>query len=270
VPTSPDLTGQSALVTGASGGIGQAIVRALHRQGAAVQLHGRREEALSTLATELGDRAEVMTADLSRAEEVHRLADRASGIDIFVANAGLPGTGELGDYTLEEADRVLDVNLRSAVHLTHALLPAMLERGRGHLIYISSIAGKTPAVGASLYAATKFGLRGFALSLHEDLRGTGVGVSAIFPGFIAEAGLWGDTGLTLPRGSGRLRTPDDVAEAVLRAIDTNRPEIDVAPVLQRSGGWFTGFAPRFVAASIRAGGGERISAAMAEAQRQKR
>ena len=92
----------------------------------------------------------------------------------------------------------------------------------------------------------------------------------VFPGFIAEAGLWGDTGLTLPRGSGRLRTPDDVAEAVLRAIDTNRPEIDVAPVLQRSGGWFTGFAPRFVAASIRAGGGERLSAAMAEAQRQKR
>jgi len=266
----PDLTGRSALLTGASGGLGQAIARALHRQGAAVKLHGRRAEVLQQLAGELGDRAEVVTADLSDEKEVERLAHDASGVDILVANAGLPGTGELTDYTLAEADRVLDVNLRSAIHLTHVLLPSMLERRRGHLVYVSSIAGKTPTVGASLYAATKFGLRGFALALHEDLRKTGVGVTVIFPGFIADTGLWGDTELKLPPGSGRLRTPDDVAGGVLTGIATNRPEIDVAPMLQRSGGWFTGFAPRFVAASIRAGGGKKISAAMAEAQRPKR
>jgi len=270
VASAPDLTGRSALVTGASGGIGGAIARALHGQGCDVLLHGRRSDVLEELAGELGIPAAVAVADLADAGEVARLAERAKDVDILVANAGLPGTGDLADYTLGDADRVLDVNLRSAIHLTHALLPGMLERGRGNLVYISSIAGKTPAVGASLYAATKFGLRGFALALHEDLRERPVGVSAIFPGFIADAGLWGDTGLALPPGSGRLRTPDDVAAGVLEAIATNKAEIDVAPVLQRSGGWLTGFAPRLVAASIRAGGGERISKALAEAQRGKR
>lgn len=266
----PDLTGQTALVTGATGGLGKAIAKALHRQGATVKIHGRRDEVLAELAAELGDRVEVLTADLAREDAVRELAERAAGADVLVANAGLPGTGELGEYSREEADRVIDVNLRSAIHLTHALLPSMLERDRGHLVYVSSIAGKTPAPRASLYAATKFGLRGFAMALHEDLRDTGVGVTAVFPGFIAEAGLWGDTGLKLPPGSGRLRTPDDVADAVLKGIATNRGEIDVAPIVQRSGGWLTGFAPRVVAASMRAAGGDRLAVALTDAQREKR
>jgi len=270
VATRPDLSGRSALVTGASGGIGGAIAQALHRQGASVIVHGRRQDVLEDLARELGDRVDVAVADLADREDVDRLADRVAGVDILVANAGLPGSGELTDYSRADADRVLDVNLGSPVRLTHALLPSMLDRDRGHLVYISSIAGKTPSVGASLYAATKFGLRGFALALHEDLRNTGVGVTAVFPGFIAETGLWGDTGLKLPAGSGRLRTPDDVADAVLEGIATNKPEIDVAPIVQRSGGWLTGFAPRLVAASIRAGGGAKLSKALAEAQRDKR
>jgi short-subunit dehydrogenase len=266
----PDLSGQTALVTGATGGLGKAIARALHSAGATVKLSGRRADVLESLVAELGDRAEAIEADLSKPGGAIELAQHADPVDILVANAGLGGTGPLDGYTLEEADRVLDVNLRSAVHLTHTLLPGMLERGRGHLVYISSIAGKTPAVGASLYSATKFGLRGFALALHEDLRDTGVGVSAIFPGFISGEGLWGDTGMKLPPGGGRLRSPDDVAAAVLKAIATGRPEIDVAPVVQRSGGWLTGFAPRLVAASMRLAGGHRISADLAEAQRHKR
>ena len=266
----PDLSGQTAPVTGATGGLGSAIARALHAQGADVQLSGRRTEVLEELARELGDRAKVLPADLSRPAEVTRLAEAAGAVDVLVANAGLGGAGALPDYTLEEVERVLDVNLRAAIHLTHALLPGMLARRRGQLVYISSIAGKTPTVGASLYSATKFGLRGFALALHEDLRDSGVGVTAVYPGLIAEAGLWGDTGLKMPRGGGRLRTPDDVAAAVLKGIATGRAEIDVAPVIQRSGGWLTGFAPRLVAASMRLAGGARLSAALAEAQRDKR
>src|SRR5207253_10376437 len=123
---------------------------------------------------------------------------------------------------------------------------------------------------ASLSSATKFGLRGFALALHEDLRNTGVGVTAIFPGFISGEGLWGDTDMELPPGGGRLRTPDDVGAAVLKGITTGRPEIDVAPMVQRSGGWLTGFAPRLVAATIRRAGGAGLSADLAEAQREKR
>jgi short-subunit dehydrogenase len=266
----PDLSGQTALVTGATGGLGKAIARALHGAGAHVKLSGRRAEVLESLVAELGDRAESLPADLSKADEVAGLAQRAGAVDVVVANAGLGGTGELTGYTLEEADRVLDVNLRSAVHLTHALLPGMLERKRGHLIYISSIAGKTPSVGASLYGATKFGLRGFALALHEDLRGAGVGVTAVFPGFISDEGLWGDTDLKLPPGSGRLRTPDEVGAAVLKGIATGKPEIDVAPVVQRSGGWLTGFAPRLVAATMRRAGAAHLSADLAKAQREKR
>jgi short-subunit dehydrogenase len=235
-----------------------------------VKLSGRRAEVLEELARELGERAEVLPADLSKRDDVAGLAERAGAVDVLVANAGLPGSGRLDDYTLEEAERVLDVNLGSAVHLTHALLPGMLERDRGHLVYISSMAGKTLTSGASLYAATKFGLRGLALSLHEDLRDTGVGVTAVYPGFIAEAGMWEDTELELPKGSGRLRTPDDVAEAVLKGIATNRAEIDVAPVVQRSGGWLTGIAPRLVAALVRTAGGDKLSSAMADAQREKR
>jgi short-subunit dehydrogenase len=270
VAARPDLSGQTALVTGATGGLGRAIARGLHGCGAAVALSGRRTEVLDELATELGERAQVLPADLSKPAEVASLAERAGAVDVLVANAGLGGAGDLRSFTLEEADRVLDVNLRSAVHLTHALLPGMLERGRGHLVYVSSIAGKTPTVGASLYSATKFALRGFALALHEDLRDSPVGVTAVYPGFIAEAGLWGDTGLEMPRRGGRLRTPDDVAAAVLKGIATGRPEIDVAPVVQRSGGWLTGFAPRLVAASIRLAGGPQLSAELAEAQREKR
>jgi len=266
----PDLTGQTALVTGATGGLGKAIARALHGCGATVQLSGRRGEVLDELVTELGDRAEALPADLSKPEAAADLARRAGDVDVLVANAGLGGAGARTGYTVEEADRVLDVNLRSAVHLTHALLPGMIERGRGHLVYISSIAGKTPTVGASLYSATKFGLRGFALALHEDLRNTGVGVTAIFPGFISGEGLWGDTDMELPPGGGRLRTPDDVGAAVLKGITTGRPEIDVAPMVQRSGGWLTGFAPRLVAATIRRAGGAGLSADLAEAQREKR
>jgi short-subunit dehydrogenase len=266
----PDLSGQTALVTGATGGLGRAIARGLHAAGATVKLSGRRADVLESLVAELGERAVALEADLSKPGQATQLAERAGAVDVLVANAGLGGSGSLTGYTLQEADRVLDVNLRSAVHLTYALLPGMLERDRGHLIYISSIAGKTPTVGASLYSATKFGLRGFALALHEDLRDTGVGVTAIFPGFISGEGLWGDTGMKLPPGGGRLRTPDDVAAAVLKAIATGRPEIDVAPVVQRSGGWLTGFAPRLVAASMRLAGGRRISAELAEAQRSKR
>jgi short-subunit dehydrogenase len=264
-----ELTGKTALVTGATGGLGHAIARALHGKGASVQLTGRRAELLEELAGELGDRARVMPGDLSSADDVARLAEEAGAVDVLVANAGLPGTGKLGEYTTEQIDRVLDVNLRSAIHLTHALLPGMLERGRGHLIYISSMSGKVASPSAALYNATKFGLRGFSLATHEDLRGTGVGCTTVFPGFIEDAGMWADSKLEAPPGSGT-RRPEDVANAVLKAIRKNPYEIDVAGLIPRSGGWLTGPAPALVAAMQRASGGEKISDELAEAQREKR
>src|SRR5205807_10266749 len=120
-----------------------------------------------------------------------------------------------------ELDRALDVNLRAPIVLAHRLVEPMRRRGEGHLAFVSSLAGKAAMPYSSVYNATKFGLRGFALALRAELRSSGVGVSAIYPGFIRDAGMFHDSGTTLPPGVGT-RTPDDVAEAVLRAIERNR------------------------------------------------
>lgn len=265
----PDLSGKTALVTGATGGIGNAIARALHTQGAHVKISGRRAEVLESLASELGERAHVLPADLSRPDEVAALAERAGEIDVLVANAALPGSGRLDDYSWDEVERAVAVNLSAPIKLTHALLPAMLARGSGHLVYISSISGKVPAAGSSIYSATKFGLRGFAFSLHEELRDKGIGVTTVFPGFIRDAGMFADTELKLPPGAGT-RTPGQVADGVLAGIATNRAEIDVAALSQRVGGRLFGPAPRLVAAAVRASGGEKLADAMSDAQRVKR
>jgi short-subunit dehydrogenase len=197
------------------------------------------------------------------------LLERAGDLDVLVNNAALPGSGPLDDYSREELDRAIAVNLSAPMQLTHALLPRMLERGSGSLVYIGSISSKVPAAGASVYSATKFGLRGFAFSLHEELRETDIGVTAIFPGFIRDAGMFADTELKLPRGAGT-RTPDQVAEAVLEGIATGRAEIDVAALSQRLGGRLFGPAPRLVAAVVRATGGEELAEQMGERQRVKR
>jgi short-subunit dehydrogenase len=123
--------------------------------------------------------------------------------------------------------------------------------------------------GQSLYNATKFGLRGFALALREDLRGTGVGVSTVFPGFIRDAGMFADTGVKLPAGAGT-RTPEDVARAVLRAVRDDVAEIDVAAFEQVLGGYLFPLAPGLVNALQRASGGGAIAQRMADAQRHKR
>jgi short-subunit dehydrogenase len=265
----PDLSGKTALVTGATGGLGNAIARALHARGATVRLSGRRAEVLEELRAELGERAEIVPADLVDAGEVARLADASHDVDVLVANAALPGSGRFAEYTTEEVDRALAVNLRAPMELTRALLPHMLERDSGHLVYIASVSGKVAVGGSSVYSATKFGLRGFAFALHDELRRTGVGVTTVFPGFIRDAGMYAETKAKLPPGMGT-RTPDQVAEAVLTGIATNRPEITDAAVPQRVGGLVAGASPRLVAAVTRLSGGESVAEKMADAQRDKR
>ena len=163
-------------------------------------------------------------------------------IDVLVANAALPASGRLDSFSPEEIDRALDVNLRAPMQLARALVPHMVERGTGHLVFISSLSGKFASAGASVYNATKFGLRGFGFALHEELRGTGVGVTTVFPGFIREAGMFADSGVELPRGVGS-RRPEDVARAVITGIDKDRAEVDVAPRSLAFGARMFGFAP---------------------------
>ena len=226
-----DISGSRVLLTGATGGLGRAIAKALDARGAHLLLTGRKQDALEALAAELRS-AEALAADLADRDDVEALPGRAGQVDILVHNAGLPGSGRLESFTIAEIDRVLDVNLRAGIVLTHALLPAMRERGRGHLVYVSSMSGKVPTVRASVYGATKFGLRGFASGMRDDLHGTGVGVSTIFPGPIEGAGMWDDAGIDLPRWV-PTKSPEDVGAAVVKAVDRNRAEIAVADPGQR-------------------------------------
>jgi uncharacterized protein len=264
-----ELDGARALVTGATGGIGDAIARALHARGAHVLVSGRRKEVLDSLAADLGDRAEPLAADLCSADDVRSLVDRAGRIDVLVANAALPGSGRLDSYAPEEIDRALDVNLRAPMQLARAVTPAMVERGSGHVVFISSLSGKVANAHASVYNATKFGMRGFGFALGDELRGTGVGVTTVFPGFIADAGMFADAKVELPPGVGT-RTPGQVADAVIKGIDKNRAEIDVAPVGLRLGGWLFGASPTLVSTITRRLGGQKVGAALGEGQRDKR
>jgi short-subunit dehydrogenase len=263
-----ELAGSKVLVTGATGGIGHAIARALHARGAALVLTGRRIEVLEDRRRELGDRVEVVGADLASKPDVERIGGRTD-IDILVANAALPAAGRLQTFSARELDRALDVNLRAPMQLTLALLPSMLERGSGHLVYISSLAGKVATAGSSVYGSTKFGLRAFGYALSEELRDTGVGVTTVFPGFIREAGMFAESGTKLPRGVGT-RTPDDVAEGVLEGIEKNRAEIDVAPLSLSSGAKFFGVSPPLMSRINRLLGGDRVSESLEVGQRNKR
>jgi uncharacterized protein len=261
------ISGSTVLLTGASGGIGQAIARAIAARGGRLILTGRRSELLEPLAAELGGRA--LAADLSERAQLQRLTEQAGDADILIANAGIPAAGRLESFTTAELDRTIEVNLRAPVALAHALLDGMLERHRGHLLFISSIAGKTAVPGNPLYHATKYGLRGFAAELRADLHGSGVGVSCVFPGFIREAGIFADSGVKLPPGMGT-RSPQDVAAGVVRAIEHNRGELDVASLPQRRGAVIAGLAPDLAAAVVRRLGGEGIARQMDEALRDKR
>ncbi|WP_406191620.1 MULTISPECIES: SDR family NAD(P)-dependent oxidoreductase [unclassified Streptomyces] len=220
------IQGSTILLTGVTGGIGQALAAALAARGAQLVLTGRRPDALAACAGPLG--ARTIVADLADPADVTRLAEESSGCDILIANAALPSSGELLSYTPEQVDRALAVNLRAPVMLARLLAPAMVKTGAGHIALVGSISGKAASPMTSLYSATKFGLRGFALSLRQDLRGSGVGVSLIQPGFVRDAGMFAATGATPPSGI-RTVSPHQVAQGTVRAVERNLGEVNIAP-----------------------------------------
>jgi uncharacterized protein len=257
----------TALITGANGGIGCAIARALRHSGVNLVLSGRRPETLTDICAET--KARTVIADLQNRDDVRKLMADAGDIDVLILNAALPASGPLLEFSEDQICRAMDVNLTVPILMARDYAEKMVARGRGHIVFISSISGKVAARGTSIYSATKFGMRGFAMGLREDLHGTGVGVSTIFPGFIRDAGMFHNTGVKLPAGAGT-RTPEDVANAVLRAIRDNPAEINVAAFEQVAGAYLAGFAPELVAAFARMSDGERIAKEMAEAQKHKR
>jgi short-subunit dehydrogenase len=223
-----ELAGRKALLTGATGGLGRAIAKALAERGATLALSGRKSEALEALAAELpGEGHRALPADLAEPGAALQLAADAGQVDVLLANAGLPGAGRLEDFSPEELTRAVRVNLEAPMLLAQALAPAMLERGSGHMVFVASLSGKAPAPRSAIYGATKFGLRGFALALRADLAPQGIGVSLVSPGFIRDAGMFAEAGGTPPVGMGT-STPDEVASGTLRAIEKDKVEVVVA------------------------------------------
>ncbi len=219
-----DLGGKRALVTGASGGIGGAIARALHARGAAVGLSGTRADALSALAAELKERAHVLPADLSdpaAADQLVKAADeKLGGVDILVNNAGLARDGLAVRMKDEDWQKVLDVNLSAAFRLSRASLRGMMKRRWGRIVSISSIVGATGNAGQANYAASKAGLIGMSKALAKEVASRGITVNCVAPGFIVTAmteSLAEEQRQKLAENipAARLGTPADVAAAVV-------------------------------------------------------
>lgn len=261
------LRGARALVTGATGGLGRAIAEDLAAAGADLVLTGRRAEVLADLADGIG--ARVVAADLAQPGAAADLVDEVGPVDVLVANAALPASGDLLAFEPERIDRCLQVNLHAPIQLARLLAPGMVERGRGQLVFISSLAGITTTPGSSIYSATKFGVRGFALGLRQDLHGTGVGVSLVTPGFIRDAGMFADADITLPPGT-RTSTPGQVATAVRNAVTHNKTEVVVAPPELRAGSRLLSLVPGLNETVLRLAGGRRVADSLAAGQQDKR
>lgn len=229
-------------MTGASGGLGQAIVRRLAAEGASVVLTGRREAELAALADELG--GTVVLADLADRADLDRLCGQLADVDVLVANAGL-GDPAGQPYTPELVDHVLDVNLRAPMLLSTAFADARAGRP-GHLVLVGSLQGLVALPEHRLYSATKFGLRGYALSLRQDLAEVGIGVTHLAPGFIRDAGMFAESGIDLPPGV-RTRSPEDVGRLVVEAIREDKGEVFVSPPELRFASTLGGLTPGLTA-----------------------
>jgi 3-oxoacyl-[acyl-carrier protein] reductase len=219
-----DLTGKTALITGASGGIGGAIATALHKAGATVALHGTRREALDALAAQLGERVHVLPANLSNPEEVEKLAKDAEaamgGLDILVNNAGITKDGLILRMKDDDWDQVIAVNLTASFRLCRAAVKGMMKRRTGRIVNITSIVGVTGNPGQVNYCASKAGMIGMTKSLAQEVASRNVTVNCVAPGFIATAmthELNDDQKARILGNipAGRMGGSDDIAAAVL-------------------------------------------------------
>ncbi|GIH52141.1 hypothetical protein SAMN05421833_105159 [Microbispora rosea] len=219
------LAGARVLVTGASSGIGAATALELSARGARLVLSGRDQEALADVAARTG--GEMLPADLS--DPSADLAVRAGRVDVLVACAGEGWSGPLARMSGGTAERMIAVNLTAHVQLTRLLLPGMLERGRGHLVYVASIAGVVGVREEAVYAATKAGLLAFAESLRYELPavdGNGVGVTAVVPG-VVDTPFFARRGRPYTRRRPAPVAPERVARAIAVAVERDRAEVYV-------------------------------------------
>jgi short-subunit dehydrogenase len=224
-----ELHGRTALVTGATGGLGGGIARALAAEGMRLVLTGRDQERLDALAGELGGSA--VRADLTDTADLDRVADAAGDVDVLVNNAGVIFYAAFPELERAELERAVALNVTAPLLLTHRLLPGMLARRRGHVVMVGSLAGYAYPAFQSVYATTKAAVVALGRSLRAELRDTGVGVSVVSPIYVEEEGVYADN--VAPHG---LRSPwlvgtvdvERVGRSVVKAIRGDRPELIVA------------------------------------------
>ncbi len=249
-----DLHDRVIIITGASGGIGAAAARAFARAGAHVVLAARRPEALEAVAARvraLGREALAVPTDVTRRADVAALVARTrkhfGRLDGVVANAGVYLRSPIRDLTPDLLERSLAVNFYGGVYLVLEALPHLLARGEGHIVLVTSMDGKKGLPPDAPYVAAKFALSGFGDVLRQELHGTGVGVSTVFPGRVDTPMI---TDLKVPWISAKI-PPEAVAQAVVRAVQRNRAEV-IVPFQARLLYWAQCFAPRLADWAVRA------------------
>jgi len=220
---------RTVLVTGASSGVGEAAARQFAAEGARVLLVARTASALDTIAKEIGERAIAIPTDVSDDEQVKALVDRVlydvGDLHVLVNNAAFNHRGDLIDTDPTAVAHVVDVNLKAPILLTRAFLPHLVKHAKANVVNVASIAGQVPLPGEATYSATKFGLRGFSMSIAEELRETSVRVSLVSPGPI-DTGFLTDDIDAVPDlvFSQPMSTAEEVAQAVLDCADDGRLE----------------------------------------------
>ena len=270
-----DIRGTSILLTGGSRGIGPYIAKALLSRGGRVTMAARSADDLERVADNLGGDVATAPGDVSDGGDRERMvkaAEEAFGpVDILVNNAGIESVLPFTEYAEDEVHQIVQVNLEAPIQLCRLVVPKMVERGRGHIVNISSLAGKAAVPYNTVYSATKHGLVGFTYSLREELHETGVSVSVICPGYVTGAGLFARhhrPGVRMAGGT--LTTPVKVAAAVIRAIERDKPDVVVAGFLPQLSDVSFAVSPRVSAAIARRIGGYEPMRREAERQAEKR
>ena len=229
------LSGKTIVLTGASQGLGTVMARALAKAGAQLVLAARSADKLEQLASELrgaGIRVLAVPCDVTRAEDRDRLVERArrefDAIDVLVNNAGVEELGRYAEQDPATLERIIATNLLAPMQLTRAVLPAMLAAGKGQVVNIASLAGRTGMPFGAAYSGSKGGLAEWSISLAAELMGSGVAVTVICPGFVDDTGMFSRKETPAPKSIGASH-PEDVARALLQVLHKPRVEMVVNP-----------------------------------------